>query len=683
MKNQILGTALCFGVMLVFLAACNPQTETAPVTPSTVTVPPDTSTPVPTITPTPVPLRERDLSSVVLQPEDLDDLELDPSVYTGEIRILTEEELENLLFLESPEMKKGAVNYLQVSLYLQTKEQSSAFTIQIPNYTNAIIVYESEERASTIFSMLSQAKKDKEGNSYQDASNSRLGSDCFLVYDSIYDTFPFSDIYWRYKEAVGYLRAYGGERPQEMLEKRAEPVQLRLSGSSPSSHKASPTQTTEGAIVGEISDWGPLGHFSANFTAEFGGVEFKLKEHPGMIFQVITDSFAEAAEVGVMTRNADGFYEFQELTGWRVELTCEEGEDNTCNVTSLIHLNPSDISTTPIQGEAISTPTSRAEATPTPSYKSIHRAAFAGDTGAVQAFLDAGVEPRARDDEWNRTPAHWAADGGHIEVLELLRKNNGIRAAEKDGNGATLLHIATANGDAEVVRYLVDRHLCSLFLMDNRGGMPIHIAAANGELGLIELFLSEGMGVNTVSGGPGGTALHWAAANNHKQVVEYLLDQGADPAKLDKQGMTAGEAAQEGGFTAVASILQAAETPPQDSEEAPVQLLLDVIGHQGRKMLVLDWDVNAMAANLELDSPVEPSEIWQGVSFCYGVPTGSKQMTDARCIGITGPPLGIPLDQEMSGTYVGILFEPKNGGAQDEFPIATSLSEMVAFEVLQ
>jgi hypothetical protein len=93
-------------------------------------------------------------------------------------------------------------------------------------------------------------------------------------------------------------------------------------------------------IVGEITEWGPLGQFSANFSAMFGGIEFKLKEHPGKIFQIVTDSFDEAAEFGVMVRNPNGVYEFQDLTGWQVEITYEEGDDSTYQVISLKRLNP-------------------------------------------------------------------------------------------------------------------------------------------------------------------------------------------------------------------------------------------------------------------------------------------------------------------------------------------------------
>jgi len=107
------------------------------------------------------------------------------------------------------------------------------------------------------------------------------------------------------------------------------------SASTPIPHTPNPS-----SIVGEITEWGPLGQLSANFTGTYGGTEFKLKEYPDKIFQIITDSFEEAAKFGVMELNFNGVYIFQDITGWKVEITCEEVDDFTYRVTSLKRINP-------------------------------------------------------------------------------------------------------------------------------------------------------------------------------------------------------------------------------------------------------------------------------------------------------------------------------------------------------
>jgi len=100
------------------------------------------------------------------------------------------------------------------------------------------------------------------------------------------------------------------------------------------------TSASSPKIVGEITEWGPLGQLSPNFTGIFGGIEFKLKEYPDKIFQVVTDSFEEAAKFGVMEKTAGGMYTFNDMTGWKVEVTYEENEDGTYRVTSLKRLDP-------------------------------------------------------------------------------------------------------------------------------------------------------------------------------------------------------------------------------------------------------------------------------------------------------------------------------------------------------
>ena len=51
---------------------------------------------------------------------------------------------------------------------------------------------------------------------------------------------------------------------------------------------------------------------------------------------------------------------------------------------------------------------------------------------------------------------HWAAEGGHIEVIKFLLPLFGERVHEKDTFSLTMLHWATQKGHYQVARYLID-----------------------------------------------------------------------------------------------------------------------------------------------------------------------------------------------------------------------------------
>ena len=51
---------------------------------------------------------------------------------------------------------------------------------------------------------------------------------------------------------------------------------------------------------------------------------------------------------------------------------------------------------------------------------------------------------------------HFAAAGGHIEIIKYLLPLFGERVHEKDMNSYTMLHWAAQGGHCQVARYLID-----------------------------------------------------------------------------------------------------------------------------------------------------------------------------------------------------------------------------------
>merc|ERR1711884_1007199 len=143
-----------------------------------------------------------------------------------------------------------------------------------------------------------------------------------------------------------------------------------------------------------------------------------------------------------------------------------------------------------------------------------------------------------------RTPLHYAAEFGHLPVVQhicnLLKDKN-----PKDANDHTPLHLAASNGHLDVVKFLVqhvkDKHpkdgvywgqKTPLDWAKQKGFSEVvnflkersilHDAAQKGELELVKQLV-----INLEDKNPkdekGITPLQLAAGNGHLHIVEYLL----------------------------------------------------------------------------------------------------------------------------------------------------------------
>jgi len=84
---------------------------------------------------------------------------------------------------------------------------------------------------------------------------------------------------------------------------------------------------------------------------------------------------------------------------------------------------------------------------------SIHRAAWEGNTKAIEQYLANGKDVNAKDDLYGDTPLLWAAGFGNKEVVEMLI-TKGADVNAKAGGGSTPLDWAIKRRRTEIADLL-------------------------------------------------------------------------------------------------------------------------------------------------------------------------------------------------------------------------------------
>jgi len=165
-------------------------------------------------------------------------------------------------------------------------------------------------------------------------------------------------------------------------------------------------------------------------------------------------------------------------------------------------------------------------------------AAIKGDTAAVKALLDRGVNVNTRDPD-GRTPLTEAAYYGHTEIARLLL-DHGADIFAKKVRGETVSDMAAGHQDiAQMIKREQE-------LLD---------AAAKNDVKRIRELLDTGAYVN-VRDPEGRTPLTEAVWNNNAELVRLLLDRGANANSKKNDGATPLSIAQGKGYREIVQLLQ-------------------------------------------------------------------------------------------------------------------------------
>lgn len=156
---------------------------------------------------------------------------------------------------------------------------------------------------------------------------------------------------------------------------------------------------------------------------------------------------------------------------------------------------------------------------------SLHTYAAEGNVSGVKRLLKR-VDPNEKD-ERRRTALHWAAQEGHLEVIQcLVAAHADVNAA--DGLGFTPLHIAAGEGESRIVEELLKAGASAKIRNPSDcSGTPLHLACAWDRMEVVKLLVESSDVEINARNSEGKTALDCALENEFIPIATYLVEHGA------------------------------------------------------------------------------------------------------------------------------------------------------------
>ncbi|CAH8862939.1 unnamed protein product [Trichobilharzia szidati] len=149
------------------------------------------------------------------------------------------------------------------------------------------------------------------------------------------------------------------------------------------------------------------------------------------------------------------------------------------------------------------------------------RFAYDGVVTSVVKLLESDGN-KSHVDQAGRNPLHWAACGGHLELVKVLL-SRGFDKDSRDHSNWTPLMIAVSAGRENVASYLISHENADVNVVNSTGQCCLHYCASKNRYQLAKQLLECGAKADVHDWG-GITPLHRAIATDHLEIAKLLLE---------------------------------------------------------------------------------------------------------------------------------------------------------------
>ncbi|CAN0183390.1 unnamed protein product [Laminaria digitata] len=152
---------------------------------------------------------------------------------------------------------------------------------------------------------------------------------------------------------------------------------------------------------------------------------------------------------------------------------------------------------------------------------------------SVRLLLEAGADPALAQQETGSTPLHFAAEQGHIDLVDLLHSGAPAALNRRESIGKTPLFFACFGGHESVVSKLLSLGAMQRTLLDEIGMCPLMVAVAEGWMGMVRILINEG-GIRAVGGLMAlPKSLYMAVCFRRARILRLLLALGGEEKRLE------------------------------------------------------------------------------------------------------------------------------------------------------